>query len=106
MKEKIGDEPITPEVLNKVLSGNYTGFGMEYKIETSSDSIEITIKNCPFYKELSKAGVESSVIKQFCTQGSKGEHAAITSVFPDLEPYSVHRRGNGGICKEGFKIKK
>jgi hypothetical protein len=106
MKEKIGDKPISPEILKNVLSGNYTGFGMGFEVETGSDSIEITIKKCPIYEELSKAGLENSVIRQFCDQGSKGEHAAITSVFPDLEPYSMHRKDTNIVCKEGYRIKK
>lgn len=106
MKEKIGDEPISPEILKSVLSGNYTGFGMDYEIEISSDSIEIIIKKCPFYQELTKAGLENSVIAQFCDHGSKGEHAAITSVFPDLIPYSQHREDINNVCKEGYKIRK
>jgi hypothetical protein len=106
MKEKIGDKNISPEVLKNVLSSNYTGFGMDYEVETGFDFIEITIKKCPFYQELSKNGLKNAVITQFCDQGSKGEQVAITSVFPDLEPYSVHRKNANIVCKEGYRIKK
>ena len=106
MKEKIGDEPISPEILKNTLCDNYTCFGMDFEVETGFDSIEITIKKCPIHEELSKAGLKYSVITQFCEQGSKGEHAAITSVFPDLEPYSIHRKDNNTVCKEGYRIKK
>jgi hypothetical protein len=105
MKEKIGDEPISLAVLKNFLIGNYMGFGMDYEIETSSGSIEITIKNCPFYNELSKAGLENSVISQFCECGSKGEHSAITNIFPDLLPYSLHRKVVNGVCKEIYRIR-
>jgi hypothetical protein len=79
---------------------------MDFEMETALDSINIKVHRCPIYHGLSMAGFGNSVINQFCHSGGGGEYAAITSVFPKLEPYAVPRKSADDVCIEGYKIKK
>jgi len=104
IKEKIGDKPISPDILESTLAGNYKSFGMNYKIIKNSNSIETTIYDCPFYKTLTDEGVNSSIIRQFCEKGKKGESDALKKFFPSLQPFSYHKENINGVCREEYVI--
>jgi hypothetical protein len=104
LKKKLGDKEISPDYLKNVLSGYYSSFGMEYKIISGNDSVIVSVYNCPFYAELSRAGLDNSLIKAFCEHGSKGEHVAFTKAFPTLEPVFAHRTNINETCREGYRI--
>ena len=106
MKQKFGDKTPTPEGLKNVLEGTYSSFGMDMEIKTKPDGIDVKINKCPFYQGLSMSGIDHETITKFCKSAGSGEYAAIADAYPMLEPFSTPRSHEGGVCIEGYKIKK
>jgi len=106
LKEKFGDETPTPEGLKEAISANLNGFGQDFEIKNRPDGIDIMIKHCPFYEGLQMVGMDNETITKFCHSGGGGEYAAMKDGYSMLEPFSTPRSHAGGVCKEGYNIKK
>lgn len=105
IKQEFGERPPTPEGLKDILVNNYNGFGMDFEIKATSDSVDITINKCPFHQGFSMAGFDNETIAKFCRSGGSGEIQAMKNAYPKIEPFSTPRSNAEGVCKEGFRFK-
>jgi hypothetical protein len=105
LKKELGDSP-TPEGLKKALEDTYSNFGMDMKITTNPDGIDLLVNKCTFYQGYSMSGMDHDTIIKFCHAAGSGEFAAMKEAYPQLEPFSTPRSSADGVCIEGYKIKK
>ena len=106
LQGKYGEQTPTPEQLKDTLSESMNNFGQDYEIEVTSDSVDIKVFKCPFYEGWAMAGMDNDTITRFCKRGGEGSRAAMKDTYPKLEPYADPRSHAGGVCLEGYKIKK
>lgn len=105
-KDMCGQETPSPEALKKILSRSLIKLGIDFDIETKPDGIDISIIKCGVYQGLSMAGLDNYSVAAFCRSAAEGQTAAITDAYPKLEPFVNPRSHKGGVCIEGYKIKK
>jgi hypothetical protein len=100
LKEK--RDQLTPEQFAVTIEGNFMKSGYDAEVNLTEDSVEVTIRRCPFYHGMSLAGFSHELIHRVC-DSSCSQRAQNFPIYMGIIEF---RKTPEGRCIEGFRLTK